>query len=126
MSKRTKRERRRPATDAPLESNSRQNSNRQYSRFTHRQLVGTKPKRIRPDLPDNMPRPLKRALAKSIARLERLVADGKDVPGIQMDYHDTDGGVSTFLYIPGPVADQMAEDMLAALLLLAQHEEARA
>src|SRR5688500_17528233 len=125
MSKR-KRERRRPATDAHPETSSQKRTTCQYNRYTHRQLTGPKRKAVLADLPGNLPDALKRSVAKSVARLERLAADGNDVPGIEMDYRDTDGGISTFIYIPGTVADKMAEDLLAAMLLFEHREEARA
>lgn len=102
---------RRGTTGALPESQTRTNY-RQYNRHQHSEITSTKAKAIRAQLPDNMPRPLRRALAKSIAMLEKLAAAGKHPPGIQLDYPNTEGGELRFVYVPGNIADAIAEELL--------------
>lgn len=83
-----------------------------YRRHQHAEIASTKAKAIRAQLPDTMPRQLRRALATAIARLEKLAAAGKHPPGIQLDYLDTEGDASRFVYVPGAVADAIAAELL--------------
>ena len=130
MSKRKQRERRRPAPGAFPETSSQHGSDRQYSgsrtEFHHEQISSRKPKRIQRQLPPNMPEALKRDVSRVVAEMERAAREGKDPPGIQVEYMGSDGRPSTFSYLPGDMAERMAEDILSALLLLQHREEARA
>ncbi len=101
---RKKRERRRVASDAFAETWSHQFTDRQYSRYHHQDITSPKAKGIQRQLPANMPRPLRRELAKSIAKLERLAREGKDPPAILVDYVDSEAQVSTFRYISAPAS----------------------
>jgi hypothetical protein len=129
MSKR-KRERRRPTPGTFPETSSQHGSDRQYTgsdtEYHHEVISSRKPRRIQRQLPPNMPLSMQRDISRTIARLERLAREGKDPPGIQVEYMGSDGRPSTFSYLPGDLAERMAEDLLSAVLLLAHRDEARA
>lgn len=123
---RKKRERRRVASDAFAEHKTHQFTKGQYTEFHHEVISSRKSKRIQRQLPPNMPQALKRDVSRVVAEMERAAREGENPPGIQVEYMGSDGRPSTFSYLPGDLAERMAEDLLSALLLLQHREEARA